>query len=80
MFTPEARQYVKYLNTLEDEYLIESKPIIDIEIIKPLDIKEQIKLLTSVKSVSLFEKIKHKIEILRTLILIMKVTVITFSS
>lgn len=80
LFTPEARQYVKYLNTLEDEYLIESKPIIDIEIIKPLDIKEQIKLLTSVKSVSLFEKIKHKIEILRTLILIMKVTVITFSS
>lgn len=56
LFTPEARQYVKYLNTLEDEYLIESKPIIDIEIIKPLDIKEQIKLLTSVKSVSLFEK------------------------
>jgi len=56
LFTPEARQYVKFLNTLEDEYLIESKPIIDIEIIKPLDIKEQIKLLTSVKSVSLFEK------------------------
>lgn len=56
LFTTEARQYVKYLNTLEEEYLIEDKPIIDIEIIKPLDIKEQIKLLTSVKSVSLFEK------------------------
>lgn len=56
LFKAEVRQYVKYLNTLEDDYLIESKPIIDIEIIKPLDIKEQIKLLTSVKSVSLFEK------------------------
>ncbi|MDT3828660.1 hypothetical protein RPN99_08725, partial [Staphylococcus aureus] len=56
LFTKEARQYVKYLNTLEGNYLIEDKPIIDIEIIKPLNIKEQIKLLTSVKSVSLFDK------------------------
>ncbi|MEB7067100.1 MULTISPECIES: hypothetical protein [Mammaliicoccus] len=56
MYTKETKQLILYLNTLETDYILEYKPVINIEIIKPLDVKKQIKNLATVKSVSIFEK------------------------
>ena len=55
-FKHEVRLYIKYLNSLNNIKVIEDKPYITIEIVKPMDIKKQIEKLTQVKSVSLFEK------------------------
>lgn len=50
------KQYILYLNKLDPNYLHEHRPVVNLEIIKPVDITEQIKNLVSVKSVSIFEK------------------------
>ncbi|MTV22849.1 hypothetical protein [Staphylococcus delphini] len=50
------KQYILYLNTLDYNYMHEYRPVLNLEIIKPVNIKEQIKNLVSVNSVSIFEK------------------------
>lgn len=55
-FKKETNFFVKYLNSLNSQITIDYNPYINVEIVKPLDIKKQIKSLRTIDKVSIHEK------------------------